>query len=1258
MKLNNSNSIGRRISIGYSLVIGIALITSAFSIYQREMNRSRFNSISGVHLPAVNNLKDLKVALNDTKKGIHDWIFQYNEEGAQQLRDIQSKLYPEIRKNLSELILNKGIIETEDIVSALVRFDSINASAKKIMNILVIPADYENDSIMEIALGIHEGEIIPRVKMEETQLSKILTIENTALTELEEELKSSQLFLTYTMLASIMLILIVGVYAARLSTKSISVPLVDLKDSIVKLGQGEIPEVSETDRRDEIGEMANAVVSMTNSIKLKAEFATETGRGNYNINFKLLSEKDVLGLALLEMKEDLKNNSLKEKDRSWMNNGVTQINEVLRKYQDRHSELYQNLINFLCRYLNAGVGCIYVLRQSVEQRNIKLVFEAGYAIDINGALFKEVRIGEGWVGQVAAEQKTIYTSNIPENYLKISSAFGISKPRHITIFPLVFEGEIKGVVELGSFSDFSEPQKLFLTNASQIIASSLDLIVRKQHTETLLRESQELNTRLQAQEEELKVSNEELMEKTSLLQVSEQELKVQQEELIQSNAQLEEKAKLLAEQNEELELAREALRIKADELEMASRYKSEFLANMSHELRTPLNSILILANLLAENKGKNLTEKQIEYARVINRSGSDLLGLINDILDLSKIESRKIDLEISKFNFTDMAYNMESLFVEVGKSKKIDFSVSLDKNLPKSFSSDKLRIEQVIKNLLSNAFKFTPAEGNIQLKIFKAAPDRKFRSEKLQASSSNICFEVKDSGIGIPKEKQALIFEAFQEADGSTSRRYGGTGLGLSISRELSFMLGGEIQIESVPGQGSSFILILPEDFFKGQEVILDEPSTDSEKPTQAISTETIEVIEKTEKPDQKKIDEEKISQLKPAPVREKKLILIVEDDEDFSALLKEIAIEKGFDVMAENRGDKGFETAVEIIPDAIILDIGLPVMDGWTVLKKLKADKSTEHIPVHILSANENIKKGKELGAVAFLQKPINTDELQKIFESLKNADKVKSVLIVEDNKDYSESIVSLMQGKKLKTKVAETGKDALKILDEGKIDLIILDLMLPDTSGFDWLKLLRSNPDRLNIPVIVYTAQNLTEKENNLLKELSNAIILKSGKSSQRLLDETSLFLNKIDAGKITMIAKGNSKNAPNLEEALKGKKVLLVDDDMRNIFAISNFLERYELDIIVANDGREALEQLEKNPETQIVLMDIMMPEMDGYEAMTKIRENPKNKNLPIIALTAKAMKGDKEKCIECGASDYISKPIDTDKLASLMRVWLSK
>jgi signal transduction histidine kinase/CheY-like chemotaxis protein/CHASE3 domain sensor protein len=914
---------------------------------------------------------------------------------------------------------------------------------------------------------------------------------------------------------------------------------------------------------------------------------------------------------------------------NWLLTGAATINEAMQGEQEL-DQLSSNIIAKIGSYIDASIGALFLL----DERKKVFKLTGTYAYDLKSK--NTVGLGEGLVGQVAVEKKPRLIKDVPADYIKVNSGLGQIKPGFLFLMPITFESHTIAVVELGFLAKPQENKLQLIKNISENIGIALNSALAHVQLQSLLEQTQQQAEELEAQQEELRTTNEELLQKSEELQASEEELRVQQEELQQTNAELEEKAQLLEERNVLINEAKEAISLKAEELAMSSKYKSEFLANMSHELRTPLNSILILARILKENKHSNLSAEQIKYAGVIQNAGTDLLTLINDILDLSKIESGNIDLHLENVKPVSVRNNLESLFTELANHKKIDFNIHLANDLPVDFVSDQGRLEQVLKNLLSNAFKFTPEKG--QITVAMELVSAKIATNVLLQESGNqiLSFSVTDTGIGISADKQQVIFEAFQQEDGSTSRKYGGTGLGLSISRELTNLFCGEIQIKSEQGKGSTFTLLIPLNL------------------SVAVPTENA--------PATPQISEELPTKptFASAPAGNN-VLLIIEDDIDFADILRSYAIDKGFEPILAHSGDKGLEMAQNLLPDAIVLDIMLPVMDGWTVLKKLKEDPKTKHIPVHLMSAGqEKEHKAKQEGAIGFLKKPLEKEKLDEAFDLLSNQQlfPFKNVLVIEDQVLLSNNLKAQLTDKGINVSQAYTGKEALDMLDEQFFDCIILDLKLPDITGFDLLDQIKTKEKFKHIPVIINTATELDREEMLHIMQYTEAMVLKSDKSNDRLLDEVSLFINKLQKPSPSISTYiSTNKPAATLEKALKDKTILITDDDMRNIFALSSALQAYDINIVIANNGIEALKKLDEQPEINLVLMDIMMPEMDGYEAMQKIRAQKQFANLPVIALTAKAMKNDREKCIAAGANDYISKPVDVDQLLSMLRVWLS-
>ncbi|MCS3799337.1 response regulator [Niastella sp. OAS944] len=995
--------------------------------------------------------------------------------------------------------------------------------------------------------------------------------------------------------------------------------------------------------KDEIGQLAasfNKLIAASREYTLVAD--TISG-GDYTSDVTIRSEADLLGKSLANMKHNLRKLSEENATRTWMLMGASELNDILRG-EKTIQDLGQQIIGMLTPYLKAQVGAIYL----AENNNLELV--SSYAFSYRKGNTNHIKIGEGLVGQAAMEKKHIIFANVPDDYIKINSGLGQVLPKNILVYPFMYDSHVSGVIEIGSVHEISDLDIQLLKIVSESIGIAFNSAQSRSKLKELLEETQRQGEELVSQQEELRQTNEELSEKTGMLERSQTELREQQEELQQTNEELEEKANLLEEQKEKLELAKFEVESKAKELEATSKYKSEFLANMSHELRTPLNSILILSQLLTENKNKSLSQKDIEFATNIHNSGSDLLNLINEILDLSKVEAGRIDIEIEPVQVGEVTHSLKQMFTEVARSKNINFEIDChDERFQAPIYTDRQRLEQILRNLLSNAFKFTDRDGKVTVTMDVKAPDVSIRNEKLRSLPQMAMFSVSDSGIGIPADKQGIIFEAFQQADGSTKRKFGGTGLGLSISRELAGALGGEIHLQSEEGKGSTFSLYLPLQF--------------NEEGVTTKGERIVEVI----KPEKKQADPE-IPAHVPTPHKEAKddryhihandkTILIIEDDEPFATVLLEIAREKGYKGIMAHQGNTGLSLARYYRPDAIILDMKLPVLDGSEVLRLLKNDPELRHIPVQIMSGYDRRKEGLELGAFDFIRKPLTQEAVKGAFDRIEDfmSRKLKKLLVVEDNKQQNQAIRELIGNGDIKSFSAFTGQEAYNMLQEEKFDCIIIDLGLPDMSGFELMEKIKESEELNRIPIIVYTGRDMNKDEARQLEKLANTVVLKTSNSKERLLDETALFLHRVEA-KLPKEKQQIIRKLHRTEEVLKSRKVLIVDDDMRNIYSLTNVLEEEGMKCYVAENGKVALDMLNKHADIDIVLMDVMMPEMDGYEATMCIRKMEKYNKLPIIALTAKAMKGDREKCLEAGMSDYVSKPVNIEQLLSLMRVWL--
>jgi len=814
---------------------------------------------------------------------------------------------------------------------------------------------------------------------------------------------------------------------------------------------------------------------------------------------------------------------------------------------------------------------------------------------------------------------------VPAEYTRIESSLGEAQPANVLVLPVLFEGQTKAVIELAALHKFTDINLTFLEQLTQSIGVVLNTIEATMRTEGLLVQSQNLTTELQARQSELQQTNEALEQKAH--QLAEQNIEVERK-------------------NTEVEQARRALEEKAAELALTSKYKSEFLANMSHELRTPLNSILILGQQLAENSAGNLSPKQTDFAKNIHSAGSYLLTLINDILDLSKIESGTVTVEAEEISFASVLETVDRSFRHIAESKNLPFHVKVDAGLPRVMTTDPKRLQQILKNLLSNAFKFT-AQGQVEVHCSVASAGWSPDHPVLSRAAGVVSLAVSDTGIGIAPDKQRLIFEAFQQADAGTARKYGGTGLGLAISRELATLLGGEIRLASTPGAGSTFTLYLPLVYTGPSTATLNVPgSNPNDSKTTSLALPVVPLAR------EELIDDDR------AAIAEGELaLLIIEDDPHYARVLMGLAREKGFKAIVAQRGSTGLAYARQYLPTAITLDIFLPDMLGWTVLNNLKLDPLTRHIPVQIISLEEERQHGLSHGAFSYLVKPVTSDGIEVALERIRAfaAPHTKRLLVVEDNDMERGSIIELLGHDDIEIEAVGTGDAALNALLERPFDCCVLDLRLPDMSGFELLDRIQAETSLAQVPIVVFTGKDLTTEEEKQLKSVAKSIVLKDVQSPERLFDETALFLHRVvtdlPEAKQRMLERLHSSN-----DVLRNRKILVVDDDARNIFALSTLLENHEIEVLSATNGRQAIELIEETEDLGAVLMDIMMPEMDGYETMREIRRSPKFRTLPILALTAKAMKGDREKCLEAGASDYIAKPVNSEQLMSMLRVWL--
>jgi HAMP domain-containing protein/CheY-like chemotaxis protein/signal transduction histidine kinase len=1025
-------------------------------------------------------------------------------------------------------------------------------------------------------------------------------------------------------------------------------------------GQANVPGAAGT-WRDLTDNVNGLAANLTNQVRAIAEVSTAVTKGDLTRSITVEAQGEVAALKdnINEMILNLKETTSKNTEQDWLKTNLARFTRMLQGQRDMKT-VAQMVLSELAPLVDAQQGVFYVNNSDNGQPVMKLL--GGYAYNKRKNLANEFHAGEGLVGQCSLEKERILVTNVPSNYVHVASGLGEAPPNNIVVLPVLFEGEAKAVIELSTFHSFSDTHLTFLDQLTESIGIVLNTIEANTRTEDLLLQSQSLAAELQSQQDELKKTNEQLEQQAESLRESEELLKSQQEELRQTNEELQDKAALLARQkaeveakNREVEEARWEMEEKAEQLALTSKYKSEFLANMSHELRTPLNSMLILSRQLAENSEENLQPKQVQFAETIHSSGSDLLSLINDILDLSKIESGMMGIEVQDVSLDDITEQLERSFHQFAQDKKLGFSISRSANLDPTLITDEKRLQQILMNLLSNAFKFTE-EGNVVLRIEAAPPTEKYYLESLNRAGDVIAFSVTDTGIGIPEDKQRIIFEAFQQADGTTSRKYGGTGLGLSISREIARLLGGEIRVNSVPGEGSTFTLFVPRNYLPSRSL----SNTAMPKP-RALSE-----IQAAWKPAESTANMLDSNGSAAAIVDDRndiqegdRCVLIVEDDVPFATILLEQAREKGFKGLVATTGQTALALAYKFDPVAITLDIRLPDRDGWTILDRLKHDAKTRHIPVHIITVEEQRRRALRHGAFRHWQKPLTNDDLATAFDQINQFSErgPRKLLLVEDDEVQRMSVVELIGNGDVYTTAVETGQEALSKLAAEAFDCMVLDLKLPDMTGFELIDKLQKDLGRQDLPIIVYTGKELTRKEEIQLKRVAASIIIKQADSPERLLAETALFLHRVEANlpepKRKMLEQVKRK-----DPVLSNRKVLIVDDDVRNIFALTSTLESYNMNVLHAENGQEGIKLLQATDGVEAVLMDIMMPEMDGYEAITAIRQMARFKNLPIIALTAKAMKADRDHCLEVGASDYISKPLDIEHLLSLLRVWLSR
>lgn len=1217
--------IDTKIYIVFIVVIAIAFFNAIFSSYTILKSQDTTQDIVNNSSPSRDALTQLNTLVVKSRMLITNWVYLPSNSGDKEaLKKINSNEYLKCKIKLKAL-MQKWNEESKvsNVVAVLNDYEQLTRFQERIMNQLATFDDYQDPMKKFAAEEILETEIIPRSESIERRLTGIMNIQ-AADAKTKQDQMLEQLNALMAVVFSIA-ILIVGslFFAAFVISRSFIVPVMRVREIIMEMNLGRLPEYRMAIPKNAVGEMLVALKSLIESVRRTSSFAEEIGKGNLNVPFTPLSDDDVHGQALLHMRNSLKAASDTDAQHTWINDGMTRLHNIMRSNSDDFNQLLDNTINMVVEYANVQQAAIFLLNSdNMEDMHIQL--GAYYALNRNILNSKRYELKEGLIGQAIASKKVIDLDRVSDPFFTIDMGIAESSTCSLMILPLSTSGKVVGVLSVASLSILTPTQKSLLNKVAEPLAASLFSVRSNMITTQLLEESRKQADELAAQEQTLRVINIELTEKSDMLADSEEELRKQQYELQQMNNQLEEKARLLEERNIAVEEARQSLAFKAEQLEQSNKYKSAFLANMSHELRTPLNSILILAKILADNKQETLNEKQVEHAHIIHKSGSDLLTLINDILDLSKIEAGKVELQQEIFTVSGMTSDMKMLFAELANERKINFGVNIYVPENVKLNCDRVRVEQIVKNLLSNALKFTDAGGNVNLNVRIAENGIIFNNVTLLSEKNVLAIEVQDTGIGIPKDKQALVFEAFKQADGSTSRKYGGTGLGLAICRELATVMGGEIQLSSVEGKGSVFTLYLP---------VYDEANSTEEVIHQKENS-SATVVLRDDRNDLQETD---------------KKILIIEDDHVFAQMLVNHCHQHQMKAIVAMQGDEGLKYAKQYQPNAIILDMRLPVMDGWTILQQIKSDENLKLIPVHVVTSMDKKNMSLEMGANSYFRKPANSTDMQqlmnRITSNIVHAD-AKGMMIGKAKQQMMEMMHHADH------ELPAVHLDYFDDFSEGMQQLnteegyrfIVADRSMLNSEIMQ--QQLQATCSGLNVPLVYFDGN-----PDECLRELDK-IFLTEKPVSTELNSTTQQFISTISAEPM------DADTAKRMHEVLKDKTVLLTDDDMRNIYSMTSILEAEGMQVICAMNGKEAIELLKKNDHVDIILMDIMMPEMNGYEATSAIRSMTGFESLPIITVTAKAMAGDREKCLEAGASDYITKPINTELLLSVMKAWLYK
>ena len=1189
---------------GFSVFI---LLASSFASYYSNQRLIEAQGWVTHTYEVLGNADNLLSAVKDAERGQRGFIITNDSDmlrpymGAyESATDAYSKLReqtvdnPTQQHNLDNL---KILLDQRFTQMAKVLQRSNEASSQADRSKLFLDSQNEIIRGRQVMVDLHN--LIDRVKLEEQRLLKARTDEQATYTR-------------YTPIA----VIVAAIISFLISIIAYLKIQGDLKARIAKQ-EKERKKYEETNGRIEILE----------------EVTQRLAKGDFTAR-SMDEAKDELGRissALNNMATALEKNFNELEERDWHQKGIMRLSDAVRSERFTR-EVSNRMLDSIATYLKTPTATLYIADNDL---NLKLT---GTYAATNAPEYIVAR--HGLTGQAVESRELMVSDALPASYLQIGSSLGSAAPAYVVVVPLLQRDIVVGVIELGLTRKPYPREIQFLQSNAPTMAISLNAAINYERMQELLEETQAQAEELQSQQHELENINSELEAQTEKLQASEEELKVQQEELQQANQELEERSRQLEERNFEILAKNTEVQRKAEELAQSTKYKSEFLANMSHELRTPLNSILLLSRLLSENGNANLNKDQVEYARVIQSSGNSLLSLIDEILDLSKIEAGKMELEYGNIAIREIMEDMRSIFEPLAKDKNVALNIHIAGDVPPQIETDKMRLEQVLKNLLSNAYKFT-GKGNVTIEVANAA-----------SQPGYVTFTVADTGIGIPPDKQQIIFEAFQQADGSTRRKYGGTGLGLSISKQLTMLLGGDITVSSIAGKGSTFYVTIPAS--KHTAAAARKPETEQTTETARPRPVTIKAVT---------ADEyiattipEKIPDDRNAITGKDKVILIVEDDTSFATGLLNFTRGKGYKGIVSVRGDEAIELANGFLPVGILLDLQLPVKSGWQVMEELKNNPRTRHIPVHIMSSYSVRKESMLKGAIDFINKPVDISRIQDIFAKLEHVlnKTSKKVLIVEDNPKHAKALAYFLETFAINTDIKTSVTESIDALKKDT-DCVILDMGIPDNNAYRTLDEIKKTPSWENLPIIVFTGKSLSITEEHRIKQYADSIIVKTAHSYNRILDEVSLFLHLVEESK-EQAAQDPLRKLGMLNDVLKEKTVLIVDDDVRNIFSLTKALEKVNMHIITATDGKEAVEKLKENKQIDIVLLDMMMPQMDGYETAARIRQNNAWKKLPVIAVTAKAMTGDREKCIQAGASDYITKPVDVDQLLSLLRVWL--